>query len=109
VPVRAERRQAWKDLGIDGPGIADHAPGPGHPDGQLPRLTLRMVARLQGFPDTWEFSGGKTAASADRAAVPAGHPASLRPAPGQLTDDAQISWRHSRRFDAGPGLAQASA
>jgi len=60
--VRAERRQACKDLGVDGPGIADHAPGPGHPDGQLPRLTLRMVARLQGFPDTWEFSGGKTAA-----------------------------------------------
>jgi len=107
--VRAERRLAWKDLGVDGPGIADHAPGPGHPDGHLPRLTLRMVARLQGFPGTWEFSGGKTAASADRAAVPAGHPASPRPAPGQLTDDAQISWRHSRRFDAGPGLAQASA
>jgi DNA (cytosine-5)-methyltransferase 1 len=59
-PTRA--RQAWKDLGVDGRGIADHAPGPGHPDGQLPRLTLRMVARLQGFPDTWEFSGGKTAA-----------------------------------------------
>ena len=59
-PTRA--RQAWKDLGVDGRGIADHAPGPGHPDGQLPRLTIQMVARLQGFPDTWEFSGGKTAA-----------------------------------------------
>jgi len=63
-----------------------------------------MAARLHGFPGTWEFSGGKTAASADRAAVPAGRPAS----PGQLTDDAQIGWRHSRRFDArsraGPGL-----
>jgi len=59
-PTRA--RQAWKDLGVDGRGIADQAPGPGHLDGQLPRLTIRMVARLQGFPDTWEFSGSKTAA-----------------------------------------------
>jgi DNA (cytosine-5)-methyltransferase 1 len=28
----------------------------------MPRLTVRMVARLQGFPDTWQFSGAKTAA-----------------------------------------------
>ena len=28
----------------------------------LPRLTLRMTARLQAFPDTWTFAGGKTAA-----------------------------------------------
>ena len=27
----------------------------------LPRLTNRMVARIQGFPDEWEFQGGKTA------------------------------------------------
>jgi DNA (cytosine-5)-methyltransferase 1 len=59
-PTRA--RQAWTHLGVDGRGIADHAPGPGHPDGQPPRLTIPMVARLQGFPDTWEFAGGKTAA-----------------------------------------------
>ena len=59
-PTRA--RQAWKALGVDGRGIADHAPGPGHPAAQPPRLTTRMVARLQGFPDSWEFSGRKTAA-----------------------------------------------
>lgn len=28
----------------------------------MPRLTLRMVARLQGFPDQWHFDGRKTAA-----------------------------------------------
>jgi DNA (cytosine-5)-methyltransferase 1 len=28
----------------------------------MPRLTVRMCARLQGFADTWEFSGRKTAA-----------------------------------------------
>jgi DNA (cytosine-5)-methyltransferase 1 len=28
----------------------------------MPKLTTRMVARVQGFPDSWEFSGRKTAA-----------------------------------------------
>jgi len=28
----------------------------------VPKLTLRMVARLQGFPDDWRFAGLKTAA-----------------------------------------------
>jgi DNA (cytosine-5)-methyltransferase 1 len=59
-PTRA--RAAWRSLGVDGLGIAAEPPGPGFPAGQLPKLTVRMVARLQGFPDTWEFSGRKTAA-----------------------------------------------
>jgi DNA (cytosine-5)-methyltransferase 1 len=59
-PTRA--RRAWQELGVDGLGIADAAPGPDFPPGGLPKLTARMVARLQGFPDSWEFSGRKTAA-----------------------------------------------
>jgi DNA (cytosine-5)-methyltransferase 1 len=59
-PTRA--RAAWRQLGVDGLGIADSPPGPRFPAGGLPKLTVRMVARLQGFPDTWEFAGRKTAA-----------------------------------------------
>ena len=57
-PTRA--RQAWASLGVDGIGIASEPPNGNHRG--MPRLTVRMVARLQGFPDDWEFSGGKTAA-----------------------------------------------
>ncbi len=57
-PTRAKR--AWAALGVDGMGIADEPPADGFTG--MPRLTVRMVARLQGFPDSWEFSGRKTAA-----------------------------------------------
>src|SRR4051812_4917215 len=57
-PTRA--RKAWETLGVDGKGIADSAPPPNFVG--LPRLTVRMVARLQGFPDDWQFAGKKTAA-----------------------------------------------
>lgn len=59
-PTRA--RAAWRTLGVDGLGIADAAPGPQFPSAGLPRLTIQMVARLQGFPDSWQFFGRKTAA-----------------------------------------------
>ncbi|MCP3400396.1 DNA cytosine methyltransferase [Bradyrhizobium sp. CCGB20] len=59
-PTRAKR--AWKSLGVDGMGIADQAPGRDTPVDHLPRLTVPMVARLQGFPDDWKITGRKTAA-----------------------------------------------
>lgn len=57
-PTRA--RRAWAVLGVDGLGIADRPPVEDFVG--MPRLTVRMVARLQGFPDDWQFSGSKTAA-----------------------------------------------
>jgi DNA (cytosine-5)-methyltransferase 1 len=59
-PTRA--RAAWRELGVDGLGIANEIPGPDFPMTGMPKLTTQMVARLQGFPDSWEFSGRKTAA-----------------------------------------------
>lgn len=55
-PTRA--RKAWATLGVDGIGIANDAPDRNFLG--MPRLTVRMVARIQGFPDEWQFSGGKT-------------------------------------------------
>ena len=57
-PTRAKRE--WKKLGVDGHGIADEPPGADAPFDLVPRLTVPMVARLQGFPGEWRFSGGKT-------------------------------------------------
>lgn len=57
-PTRAKRE--WANLGIDGKGVANEAPEKGF-DG-LPRLTVRMLARIQGFPDTWDFGTKKTLA-----------------------------------------------
>jgi DNA (cytosine-5)-methyltransferase 1 len=59
-PTRA--RAAWRCLCVNGLGLADEVPGPGFPVNGTPKLTLRMVARLQGFPDSWDFPGRKTAA-----------------------------------------------
>jgi DNA (cytosine-5)-methyltransferase 1 len=56
-PTRS--RKAWSALNVDGLGIANEAPQAGFVG--MPRLTIRMVARLQGFPDDWGFWGGKTA------------------------------------------------
>jgi DNA (cytosine-5)-methyltransferase 1 len=57
-PTRA--RKAWAQLGVDGLGIADQAPSEDFPLSAMPKLTVRMVARIQGFEDDWEFVGKKT-------------------------------------------------
>jgi DNA (cytosine-5)-methyltransferase 1 len=55
-PTRA--RKAWAALGVNGLSIADAAPDADFVG--MPRLTVPMVARLQGFPDDWVFTGRKT-------------------------------------------------
>ncbi|MFK7868652.1 MAG: DNA cytosine methyltransferase [Roseobacter sp.] len=55
-PTRA--RRAWATLGVEGRTIAPEAPDPFH--NGMPRLTVPMVARIQGFPDDWHFTGAKT-------------------------------------------------
>lgn len=57
-PTRA--RAAWASLGVEGRTLAEEAPEPGFQG--MPRLTVRMAARIQGFPDDWEIWGRKTAA-----------------------------------------------
>ncbi len=57
-PTRAKR--AWATLGVDGKGIA-YAP-PERDFVGMPQLTVEMVAKIQGFPDDWRFTGKKTPA-----------------------------------------------
>jgi DNA (cytosine-5)-methyltransferase 1 len=56
-PTRA--RHAWAELGVNGKTIADASPSADHQG--MPNLTVRMAARIQGFPDDWQFFGKKTA------------------------------------------------
>ncbi len=57
-PTRA--RRAWAALGVNGKTIANEPPEVNFCGD--PKLTVRMAARIQGFPDTWEIWGKKTAA-----------------------------------------------
>lgn len=57
-PTRA--RQAWAEMSVDGKGVANEAPSADFVG--MPRLTPRMLARLQGFPDEWKFGSHKTTA-----------------------------------------------
>jgi DNA (cytosine-5)-methyltransferase 1 len=55
-PTRA--KQAWAELGVNGHLIAE---GPPERDFVgMPPLTVKMVARLQGFPDHWQIAGLRT-------------------------------------------------
>ncbi len=58
-PTRAKK--AWRELGVDGNGIADAAPAADAPVSHVPKLTVPMTAKIQGFPKNWKFSGRKTA------------------------------------------------
>ncbi|MGA7855450.1 MAG: DNA cytosine methyltransferase, partial [Candidatus Acidiferrales bacterium] len=55
-PTRAKR--AWATLGVNGHLLADEPPTRDFVG--MPCLTVPMVARLQGFPDSWRFTGRKT-------------------------------------------------
>jgi DNA (cytosine-5)-methyltransferase 1 len=55
-PTRS--RVAWAALGVDGSGIANQAPESDFVG--MPKLTVDMVALLQGFPADWKFAGRKT-------------------------------------------------
>lgn len=57
-PTRS--RRAWAILGVDGGSVAAEPPGPDFVG--TPRLTVKMAALLQGFPEDWFFEGRKTPA-----------------------------------------------
>lgn len=57
-PTRAKK--AWASLGVNGVSLADEAPERDFVG--MPRLTVPMTARIQGFDDAWQFHGRKTAA-----------------------------------------------
>lgn len=57
-PTRAKK--AWAALGVNGMTIANEPPERDYVG--MPRLTVEMVARIQGFPDEWKFLGKKTPA-----------------------------------------------
>lgn len=60
-PTRAKR--AWAALGVDGHGVANHAPRRDDVFQIGPKLTTDMVARLQGWDSEefkWDFTGKKT-------------------------------------------------
>ncbi len=59
-PSRA--RAQWLKLAVNGGSVANDAPSEHEPADHIPKITVRMAARIQGFPDSWEFMGPKTTA-----------------------------------------------
>jgi len=60
---RAKEAARWASKGVDIAGLPETAPTreQAAKPGFLPALTALMRARLQDFPDEWEFVGGKQA------------------------------------------------
>lgn len=60
---RAKEAQRWAEKGVNIGGIPDAAPTleEASAPGFLPGITLKMRAKLQDFPDDWQFCGGKDA------------------------------------------------
>jgi len=60
-------KQQWLRLGVNGNGVGDDVPDanfvlrPELGREGLPKLTVPQVMKLQGLPDDWVVSGGKTA------------------------------------------------
>ncbi len=66
-PTRA--RRAWQELHVNGNIVGNKPPEKGFTGykdkkeyANMPLLTVKMAARIQGFPDWWEFYGKKTPA-----------------------------------------------
>lgn len=61
-PTRAKK--AWKELSVNGHLVQYDSPANDFIGKEgfenMPYLSLRMAARIQGFPDDWEFFGKKT-------------------------------------------------
>lgn len=57
--AQQKSRESWTKIGVNPNGKADSAPGPDTPLDHLPKLTLRMMARIQDFPDDWHFRGSE--------------------------------------------------
>lgn len=57
-PGSDARPEGLGRVGVDGSGVADEPPAKDFEG--MPKLTTRMAARLQGFPDEWSFWGRKT-------------------------------------------------
>jgi DNA (cytosine-5)-methyltransferase 1 len=51
-------KKAWAKLSVDGKGVANQPPQRDFIG--MPKLTVEMVAKIQGFPENWKFQGRKT-------------------------------------------------